>query len=68
MYLRFQQCTQCLGGALDTCFQTGVGDGPGVPDADFVLYVSALEIFSCGPTSGTIAFAATCEMEQTLDR
>ena len=39
MYLLFQQCTQCLGGALNTCFQTGVGDGPGVPDADFVLYV-----------------------------
>ena len=62
-----QACTECDGGPFSNCDTVG-SDGPGIPNADFVLYVSALNIAPCGDTSSTIAFAATCELEQVLDR
>ena len=37
-------------------------------NADFVAYISAKEEGSCGPSSSTIAFAATCQMEDEYDR
>ena len=43
-------------------------DGEGVSDADFVAYISAKEEGSCGPSSTTIAFASTCQMEDEYDR
>ena len=62
-----QQCIQCNGGPFSSCTAVGSG-GAGVPNTDFVLYVSALNINPCGAGSSTIAFAASCEMEQVLDR
>ena len=47
---------------------TGPGDGPGIPNADFVLYVSTLEVSPCISGSRIIAFAGACEMEQILNR
>lgn len=63
-----QQCIECNNGPFSGCVRTGVEDGPGVPDADYVLYVSAVDRTPCGPNSAAIAFAQACEMEQMLDR
>ncbi len=41
----------------------GSVDGPGVPDTDLIIYVSALD---CRP--GILAFANACQMESELDR
>ncbi|XP_077284590.1 leishmanolysin-like peptidase, invadolysin isoform X2 [Arctopsyche grandis] len=41
--------------------------GPGVADADFVLYVSALETERC-KRGLTVAYAAHCQQESALDR
>ena len=63
-----QQCTEC-NGDFNTCTTTGPGDGAGVANADFVLYVSAQTLAGvCDSTSSVIAFAGACEMEQVLDR
>ncbi|KAG8229044.1 hypothetical protein J437_LFUL007599 [Ladona fulva] len=43
------------------------GYGRGVPRADFVLYVSAVETKRCSWGS-TVAYAAHCQQEATLDR
>ena len=64
----WQECIECNEQPLANCFVTNPGDGPGIADADFVLYVTALNGNGCGPNSGVIAFAAACEMEQVLDR
>ena len=40
-------------------------DGPGV-DTDFILYVSAQSPSHC--STGTIAYATYCQLEQALDR
>ena len=40
-------------------------DGPGV-DTDFILYVSAKSSRHC--SSGTLAYATHCQLEQALDR
>ena len=40
-------------------------DGPGV-DTDFILYVSAKRTYRC--STGTIAYATYCQLEQALDR
>lgn len=62
-----QRCTECFGGPFSGCVTNG-DDGPGIPDADFVLYVSAANTSPCGVSSSTIAFALACELEQALDR
>lgn len=59
------QCNGDLSGS--DCETVGV-DGPGVGDADFVLYVSASNDSPCGPTSSVLAFAGACQLEATLDR
>lgn len=41
--------------------------GPGAPDADFVLAISASTTGSCGVGSGTLAFASTC-LRDDIDR
>lgn len=47
-------------------------DGPGVENADFVLYVSANSTGKCMQASATggqlIAFAGHCQQEAALDR
>ena len=42
-------------------------DGEGIPDADFVFYISAVETQRC-KKGFTVAYAAHCQQEQLLDR
>jgi hypothetical protein len=42
--------------------QSTVAGGAGVPDADFILYVTAEETAACG--SGTLAYAGMCKQDQ----
>ena len=60
-----QACTQCNGQGSNSCETIG-SDGAGVSNAEFVLYISALQTTSCGST--TLAFAGGCEMEDMYDR
>ena len=67
-----QACRQCNGGALQSsCVQTGT-NGTGVPNADYIFYVSAVSTSVCGTgtsnTPTTIAFATYCQTESSLDR
>lgn len=41
--------------------------GPGIEDADFVFYVSAMETERCHKGL-TVAYAAHCQQEAVLDR
>lgn len=41
--------------------------GPGIADADFVFYVSALQTVRC-KHGFTVAYAAHCQQEAALDR
>ena len=61
-----QRCVEC-DGDFSTCAASGE-TGVGVSNADFVLYVSAIEESICENNQNVLAFAGTCEMEQTLDR
>ena len=70
-----QQCQQCNGRESRDCQSPTIGtpnqDGPGVANADFVLYVSANQsacppVPATGPT--TVAFASHCQLEDSLDR
>ena len=40
----------------------------GLTNTDFVLYVSAIGTSNCNNQDDLIAFASTCQLEQTLDR
>ena len=62
-----QQCTEC-NGDISTCTPTGPDDGEGVADADFVLYVTAIQELPCDNFFEVLAFASACEMEEELDR
>ena len=64
-----QRCVEC-GGSFATCdTRPGSVDGSGVPDADVVIYVGAsLAGGICSPGSLVIAFASSCQLENTLDR
>ena len=42
-------------------------DGPGVPNADFILYVSVHNTERCS-VGTTVAYAAYCELEMERDR
>ena len=50
----------------DTECVTQGSDGVGVSDADFILYVSAVDSSNCG--TNTLAYASFCGLESTLDR
>ena len=65
MFLHKQRCVECNGSA-DTCgTRPGTIDGPGVPDADLIIYVAA----DCtGRPNGVVAFAGACQLESELDR
>lgn len=64
-----QRC--CQNDTVSECDSYG-SDGPGVDNADFVLYVSAENVTKCVDTTGTggqlIAFATHCQQEAALDR
>ena len=61
-----QACIECNGDPSN-CVEV-IPDGPGVPNADMIMYVAAALEDPCGPTSGTIAFAGACYLEDELDR
>uniref|UniRef100_A0AC34GP65 Leishmanolysin-like peptidase n=1 Tax=Panagrolaimus sp. ES5 TaxID=591445 RepID=A0AC34GP65_9BILA len=61
------QCRFCALPTPLACTSTGPTDGPGVTDADFVLYVSAVNSNRC-KNEDTIAYAAHCQQEADLDR
>lgn len=61
-----QACSQCNGSGGQNCPTIG-SDGSGVSNADFVLYVSAVNATN-GCTGNTIAFAGACQMEAQYDR
>ena len=63
--LILQRCVQCNNNAPNC--QTVGTDGPGVNNADYILYVGADPGGSC-TTTGVLAFANLCQMESTLDR
>lgn len=68
--LCMQACVQCNG--MNPQCETIGTDGPGVREADYVLYVSAVTTATCASSGGdsisTIAFASACQLEATLDR
>ncbi|XP_062908501.1 leishmanolysin-like peptidase isoform X2 [Mobula hypostoma] len=61
-----QQCRMCSENG-NSCGSSGLTDGPGVKDADFLLYVSALTTERCGQED-IVAYAAYCQLEAELDR
>ena len=63
--MHVQRCVEC-NGDFSACAPSGGENGAGVPNADFVLYVSAIDDPAC--TNNVLAFAGACELEQTLDR
>ena len=42
-------------------------DGEGIPNTDFVFYISAVDTQRC-KKGFTVAYAAHCQQEATLDR
>ena len=64
-----QRCVE-YGGSFAICAtRPGSVDGSGVPDADIIIYVgTSLAGGTCSPDSGVIAFASSCQLENTLDR
>ena len=64
-----EMCLSLCSGSNNLQLCTTIGsDGEGVSNADFVAYISAKTEGSCSPGSSTIAFAATCQMEDEYDR
>lgn len=61
-----QQCRMCSENGK-SCGSAGLTHGPGVKDADFLLYVSALTTERCGQED-IVAYAAYCQLEAELDR
>ncbi|MFH4975951.1 hypothetical protein AB6A40_002660 [Gnathostoma spinigerum] len=61
------QCHYCLRRHPSSCISSGIGDGPGVADADFILYVSAVASERCKSVE-TVAYAAHCQQEAEFDR
>lgn len=58
------ECTYCT--SADDCERSGKA-GPGVGEADFILYVTAIATKKC-EMSDTLAYAAHCQQEAELDR
>ena len=59
-----QACKTCDTFGSTSCSTEGQ-DGPGVADADFVIYVAARD-FQCG--AATLAYATNCYLDKTTDR
>ena len=60
----FQACKTCDTFGSTSCSTEGE-DGPGVADADFVVYVAARD-FNC--VGNTLAYAAHCFQDRSTDR
>ncbi|CAL8342419.1 unnamed protein product [Arctogadus glacialis] len=61
-----QQCKVCSESGT-SCGPQGPPDGVGVEHSDFILYVSGVMTERCGQEN-IIAYAAYCQLENTLDR
>lgn len=61
-----QVCRTCNATGMD-CGVQNASVGPGIEDADFVFYVSAMETERCHKGL-TVAYAAHCQQEAVLDR
>lgn len=61
------QCKHCYPQGIQHCIFSGPADGPGVPNSDFLLYVSAVSSQRC-KNADTMAYAAHCQQESHLDR
>ncbi|VDN02329.1 unnamed protein product [Thelazia callipaeda] len=61
------QCRYCTSSYFENCGNMGPPDGIGVPDTDFLLYVSAVLSDRCKNVD-TVAYAAHCQQEADLDR
>ncbi|VDK67351.1 unnamed protein product, partial [Onchocerca ochengi] len=61
------QCRYCISPDSQNCDITGPPDGIGVPNTDFLLYVSAVLSERC-KNIDTVAYAAHCQQEAHLDR
>uniref|UniRef100_A0A6P7H2M7 Leishmanolysin-like peptidase n=1 Tax=Diabrotica virgifera virgifera TaxID=50390 RepID=A0A6P7H2M7_DIAVI len=60
-------CRVCNSTGQNCGIAKGSHAGKGIVDSDFVLYVSAMESERCNK-SLTVAYAAYCQQENTLDR
>ncbi|EFO20021.2 hypothetical protein LOAG_08471 [Loa loa] len=61
------QCRYCTSPESQNCGTTGPADGIGVPNTDFLLYVSAVVSERC-KNADTVAYAAHCQQEADRDR
>ncbi|KAL4002492.1 Leishmanolysin family protein [Acanthocheilonema viteae] len=61
------QCRYCTSPESQNCGFNGPPDGVGVPNTDFLLYVSAVLSERCKNVD-TVAYAAHCQQEADLDR
>ncbi|XP_064643669.1 leishmanolysin-like peptidase [Lineus longissimus] len=59
-------CRMCSPPPSGSCYTNGTS-GPGVRNADFILYVSTKTTKRCGYGT-TVAYAAYCQLEGALDR
>ncbi len=67
LVIKLQRCVECNNGNVSNCTtRPGSVDGPGVPDTDLIIYVSAFDCSLRFP--GALAFASACQMESVLDR
>lgn len=62
-----QQCRYCVDHNPSSCTSRGAQDGEGIREADFLFYVSAVPSDRCS-SRDTVAYAAHCQQEATLDR
>jgi len=62
-----QRCRVCNQFGQDCKVEGPDEDGPGIPDTDFVFYISAVETQRC-KKGFTVAYAAHCQQEAQLDR
>lgn len=60
-------CRTCNATGQNCGIAIGSTPGPGIPDFDFIFYVSAMQTERCNK-SLTVAYAAHCQQESALDR
>lgn len=61
-----QRCRTCNAEGRN-CIEDSTEPGEGVQNADFIFYVSAMQTERCNLGS-TVAYAAHCQQESSMDR